>query len=121
MLVAEFCAELLMQKRCDQKILFPNHWANTCCSHPLHDGALFLGEPIHGEMDGAAGTVQAARRKLLQELGVDPVQLPPECFQFVTRVHYKAAMPGPNPLCALLSCVFRRGLSTFSFVFCVAL
>lgn len=26
-------------QRCDQKILFPDHWANTCCSHPLHDGA----------------------------------------------------------------------------------
>ena len=102
-----------MQKRCDQKILFPNHWANTCCSHPLHDGALFLGEPIHGEMDGASGTIQAARRKLLQELGVDPEQLPPECFQFVTRVHYKAAMPGPNPLCAFLHfCLFRCSNST---------
>jgi isopentenyl-diphosphate delta-isomerase len=119
-----------MQQRCDQKILFPNHWANTCCSHPLHDGALFLGEPISGEMDGPTGTIRAAvraasqpapahapllcwaghslpptppcprvqRRKLQQELGVPPSQLPADCFQFITRVHYKAPMPGPEPM-----------------------
>ena len=90
--------ELLLQQRCDQKILFPDHWANTCCSHPLHDGALFLGSEINGEMDGALGTIRAARRKLLQELGVPPEQLPESCFQFVTRVHYKAAMPGSDPM-----------------------
>ena len=33
--------ELLVQKRCNDKILFPEHWANTCCSHPLADGATF--------------------------------------------------------------------------------
>ena len=27
--------ELLMQQRSAVKILFPNYWANTCCSHPL--------------------------------------------------------------------------------------
>ena len=27
--------ELLLQKRSADKILFPNRWTNTCCSHPL--------------------------------------------------------------------------------------
>ena len=27
---------LLLQKRSLDKITFPNYWANTCCSHPLH-------------------------------------------------------------------------------------
>merc|ERR1712185_471934 len=78
--------ELLMQKRSVEKILFPLHWANTCCSHPLHDGATFLGTEITGEMDGGAGCVRAARRKLEQELGIAPEQLPTDCFQVVTRV-----------------------------------
>ena len=81
---------LLLQKRCHEKILFPLHWANTCCSHPLHDGATFLGTEIFGEMDGGDGCVRAARRKLEQELGIAPEQLPTDCFQVVTRVHYKA-------------------------------
>lgn len=89
--------ELLLQKRCDQKILFPLHWANTCCSHPLADGATFLGDIINGEQDGSTGTIQAARRKLKQELGIDPVAIPASSFQFVTKVHYKAPLPGPDP------------------------
>lgn len=89
--------ELLVQKRCDDKILFPAHWANTCCSHPLADGATFLGSPIHGEADGAQGTIRAARRKLSQELGIDPAAVPEDSFHFVTKVHYKAPLPGPSP------------------------
>lgn len=89
--------ELLLQKRCSDKILFPLHWANTCCSHPLADGATFLGTPIHGEQLGAAGTIQAARRKLHQELGIDPEVLRADMFQFVTKVHYKAPLPGQDP------------------------
>lgn len=88
---------LLIQQRCADKILFPKHWANTCCSHPLADGATFLGSPIHGEADGAPGTIRAARRKLHQELGIDPVQLPASSFKFITKVHYKAPLPGEAP------------------------
>jgi isopentenyl-diphosphate delta-isomerase len=86
-----------VQKRCADKILFPRHWANTCCSHPLADGALFMGEPIHGEADGPLGTIRAARRKLSQELGIAPEAVPEESFHFVTKVHYKAPLPGHDP------------------------
>ena len=27
---------LLLTQRSIHKILFPNHWTNACCSHPLH-------------------------------------------------------------------------------------
>ena len=70
-----------MQKRCADKILFPMHWANTCCSHPLADGATFLGSPIHGEADGPRGTIRAARRKLRQELGIANEAVPEESFR----------------------------------------
>lgn len=90
--------ELLMQKRSAEKILFPHHWANTCCSHPLHDGATFLDTVIHGEMQGSLGTIRAARRKLEQELGIRPADLPEDCFTFLTKIHYKAPMPGESPL-----------------------
>lgn len=89
--------ELLLQKRCSDKILFPLHWANTCCSHPLADGATFLGDLIHGEANGAAGCIQAGKRKLEQELGINPAALPSDNFDFVTKVHYKAALPGADP------------------------
>lgn len=73
---------LLLQKRSDDKITFPAYWANTCCSHPLH---------VDGEMDGADGVKRAAIRKLEQELGILPDQVPFSCFTYVTRVHYRAA------------------------------
>jgi isopentenyl-diphosphate delta-isomerase type 1 len=28
--------KLLLQKRSDKKITFPDCWTNTCCSHPLY-------------------------------------------------------------------------------------
>ena len=33
---------------------------------------------------------RAAQRKLLQELGIPPEQVPLEKFHFLTRMHYKA-------------------------------
>lgn len=75
--------ELLMQKRADSKILFPGHYTNTCCSHPLN---------VKSETaeDHAMGVKVAAQRRCWQELGISPQQLPIEDFQFVTRIHYKA-------------------------------
>lgn len=45
--------ELLLQKRSGEKLLWPNYWSNTCCSHPRR------GESME----------QAVERRLLQELG----------------------------------------------------
>ena len=73
---------LLLQKRSAEKITFPSYWANTCCSHPIFDFA--------GEQNGVDGVVVAARRKLQQELGIRPEQVPTESFTFLTRVHYQA-------------------------------
>ena len=58
---------LLVQKRSDDKITFPSVWANTCCSHPLD---------IPDENgDVVTGVVNAAKRKLHQELGISEGQL----------------------------------------------
>jgi len=73
---------LLLQKRSSEKITFPSYWANTCCSHPLYD--------LPGEQDGADGVIVAARRKLEQELGIKPAQVPASSFTFLTRVHYQS-------------------------------
>jgi isopentenyl-diphosphate delta-isomerase len=45
--------ELLLQKRSPAKLLWPNYWSNTCCSHPRR------GERME----------QAVTRRLDQELG----------------------------------------------------
>jgi geranylgeranyl diphosphate synthase type 3 len=82
--------KLLMQKRASSKITFPANWANTCCSHPLFvESELEKGEP-QGRHVPCEGVKTAARRKLQQELGIDPDDVPMECFEFVTRVYYKA-------------------------------
>jgi isopentenyl-diphosphate Delta-isomerase len=47
--------ELLLQKRSKKKYHSGGLWTNTCCSHPLP------GEPMD----------DAARRKLMQEMGID--------------------------------------------------
>ena len=46
--------ELLIQQRSAHKMLWPDYWANTCCSHPL------LNESYQ----------QAAERRLQQEFGI---------------------------------------------------
>ena len=47
--------QVLLQKRSEQKMLWPLYWSNACCSHPR------AGESSEG----------AAHRRLQQELGVD--------------------------------------------------
>jgi isopentenyl-diphosphate delta-isomerase len=46
---------LLLQKRSPSKLLWPNYWSNTCCSHPRR------GETME----------QAVSRRLVQEVGFD--------------------------------------------------
>mmetsp|Transcript_40964 Transcript_40964/g.65862 ORF Transcript_40964/g.65862 Transcript_40964/m.65862 type:complete len:225 (-) Transcript_40964:1074-1748(-) len=79
--------KLLLQQRSEKKITFPLYWANTCCSHPLYTDE---------EMDtvNAAGVKRAAIRKLGQELGISPEQLPMEKFHYLTRIHYVAKEEG---------------------------
>ena len=73
--------KLLLQQRSPKKITFPEFWANSCCSHPLH-------VPAEMDLHNAMGVKRAAIRKLGHELGVPPEQLPIDKFYFVTRIHY---------------------------------
>ena len=74
---------LLLQRRASDKVTFPDVWANSCCSHPLHS---------EEEMDetNAIGVKRAAVRKLEQELGISPNQVPLDAFHFITKMRYSA-------------------------------
>ncbi|UYV60913.1 IDI1 [Cordylochernes scorpioides] len=73
--------QLLMQQRSQSKITFPGCYTNTCCSHPLD---------MEGEKEGPLGVKRAVRRRLQQELGIPPEQVPLEKLQYMTRIHYQA-------------------------------
>lgn len=75
---------MLLQQRASTKITFPDHWTNTCCSHPLCFDA---------ELDekNSVGVIRAAQRKLKHELGIDSHEVPLESFEYLTRIHYRAA------------------------------
>ena len=76
--------KLLLQQRAATKVTFAGIWANTCCSHPLATES-------ESAMEGARGVLTAARRKLQQELGIAPEQVPLDSFTWLTRVHYVGA------------------------------
>jgi isopentenyl-diphosphate delta-isomerase len=61
--------ELLLQKRSAQKILWPDFWSNSCCSHPRQ-----------GEK-----TEPAARRRLKEELGIEAELTYLYTFQYHAR------------------------------------
>ncbi len=73
--------ELLIQKRAREKITFPSIWANSCCSHPLY---------IDSEIKGIEGAKTAAKRKMEQELGINPEEINREHLQYITKMRYKA-------------------------------
>lgn len=75
--------ELLLQQRSSEKITFPDHFTNTCCSHPLSFEAEL-------EEKDAIGVRRAAQRKLKHELGIKPGQVPVDEFEYLTRIHYKS-------------------------------
>ncbi|KAK3733764.1 hypothetical protein RRG08_026876 [Elysia crispata] len=75
--------DLLLQQRASEKITFPDHFTNTCCSHPLNCEAEL-------EEEGAIGVKRAAQRKLEHELGIASKQVPLEDFHYLTRILYKA-------------------------------
>ena len=82
-LLFDSSGRLLLQRRAGHKITFPNVWANSCCSHPLHSE-----EEL--ETKNHLGVKRAAIRKLEQELGIDPSQVPIDKFDYVTRMRYQA-------------------------------
>ena len=72
---------LLIQQRSTEKITFPGIWANSCCSHPLD---------IDGENgDPAQGCINAAIRKLPQELGISPEVANSIEFKHIGSFQYK--------------------------------
>ena len=75
---------LLMQKRAGDKITFPNVWANTVCSHPLHVTAELNQEHL------GLGSKVAAIRKMEQELGIPIDTFQIEDIHFITRMMYRA-------------------------------
>lgn len=63
---------LLLQRRAPGKRLWPGYWSNSCCSHPR------AGEE----------TKAAARRRIVEELGLEkPIPLE-WLFRFVYRAHF---------------------------------
>lgn len=81
--------KLILQQRAAEKITFPSIWANTCCSHPLN-------VPEEVITKDGLGVINAARRKLEQELGIDPAEVPVESFTWLTRMHYAGHCEEPN-------------------------
>ena len=72
---------LLVQQRSPEKITFPGIWANTCCSHPLD---------IEGENDDPVqGCINAAIRKLPQELGISNEVANSLIFKHIGSFQYK--------------------------------
>lgn len=56
---------LLLQQRSLQKITYPNHWTNTCCSHPL-----FVGTEMD-ETNDYIGIKRAAKRRFINNTIID--------------------------------------------------
>ena len=70
-------ARLILQQRALEKITYPSLWANTCCSHPLHN-------PV--EMNGIDGVKHAVLRRVRYELGYE---INSELI-YLTRIFYQA-------------------------------
>lgn len=70
------------------QITFPDHYTNTCCSHPLAEIS------SETEEKNAIGVCKAAQRRLGYELGVPASEIRPEEFCYLTRIHYRA--PGDH-------------------------
>ncbi|PKA57779.1 Isopentenyl-diphosphate Delta-isomerase I [Apostasia shenzhenica] len=79
--------ELLLQQRSATKVTFPLVWTNTCCSHPLYRESELIEEK-------SLGVRNAAQRKLLDELGIPPEDLPVDEFIPLGRILYKAPSDG---------------------------
>lgn len=78
-LIFDSDGKLLIQKRSTEKITFPGVWANSCCSHPLDTDL-----ENHGEL----GVINAAKRKLEQELGISGETSEHWDFSHIGRMEY---------------------------------
>ncbi|MDO8639841.1 MAG: isopentenyl-diphosphate Delta-isomerase [bacterium] len=78
--------QLLLQQRSHTKKTFPLIWSNSLCGH------LMLNE----------SSVQAARRRMPYEIGIDDVEI----FEIIPDYRYKAEMNGiwENEICPILVC-----------------
>ena len=74
--------QLILQKRSDQKLLWPLYWSNSCCSHPRK------GETLE----------TATHRRLEQELGLDSELIYLYTFQY--QENFKQ-IGSENELCAV--------------------
>jgi len=79
--------ELLLQQRSATKVTFPLVWTNTCCSHPLYRDSELIEE-------NNLGVRNAAQRKLYDELGIAPEDVPVDLFVPLGRILYKAPSDG---------------------------
>uniref|UniRef100_A0AB74UN63 isopentenyl-diphosphate Delta-isomerase n=1 Tax=Ginkgo biloba TaxID=3311 RepID=A0AB74UN63_GINBI len=79
--------ELLLQQRSATKVTFPLVWTNTCCSHPLYRESELIQE-------NNLGVKNAAQRKLYDELGIGPEDVPIDQFVALGRMLYKAPSDG---------------------------
>ncbi|XP_045461280.1 isopentenyl-diphosphate Delta-isomerase 1 [Harmonia axyridis] len=75
--------DLLLQKRSSEKITYPDHYTNSCCSHPIAD---IPGEEVE---ENALGVKRAAIRRLNFELGIPLDSMKVEDFTYLTRIIYK--------------------------------
>lgn len=78
--------KLLLQQRSKAKKTFPLIWSNSVCGHPM------LNE----------SNVNAAKRKLSEELGINDVEI----FELISDYKYKVEMNGiwENEICPVLVC-----------------
>ncbi|KAI5665812.1 hypothetical protein M9H77_15665 [Catharanthus roseus] len=74
-------------QRSATKVTFPLVWTNTCCSHPLYRETELIEQ-------NALGVRNAAQRKLHDELGIVPEDVPVDEFIPLGRMLYKAPSDG---------------------------
>lgn len=82
--------EFLLTQRSDNKITFPGHYTNACCSHPS------AVEEELDKSDNFIGIRRAAKRRLVFELGIKESDLDIDEIHFMTRFVYMA--PSENPV-----------------------
>ena len=78
-LIFDNIGRLLIQKRSEHKITFPGVWANSCCSHPLDTDS---------EREAGQGAINAAKRKMTQELGISSEESNSWDFHHMGRMEY---------------------------------